>query len=196
MLTFTFPFVKTDTRIRRSSEGKPGTSDLDDSLDRARNALSGGNPEQALSACLTDEQPSVQARLLAGRALYSLGRYHESLVHLEAYLSQHPGSVEALVFAGLAAAQIRELARAINWFNGAALSLDPRQRTLLKNLGTEIHPDPVALEEMMAEAELKRGDRDLALVLACALGQAGHFKAAERYLWVFDPEVEKTRQRP
>ena len=188
MLTFTFPFVKTDTRPRRSSEGKPGTSDLDDSLDRARNALSGGNPGQALAAlsgCLTDEQPSVQARLLAGRALYSLGRYHESLVHLEAYLSQRPGSVEALVFAGLAAAQIREFARAINWFNGAALSLDPRQRTLLKNLGAEIHPDPVALEEMMAEAELNRGDRDLALVLACALGRAGHFKAAERYLWVF-----------
>jgi tetratricopeptide (TPR) repeat protein len=189
MLTFTFPFVKTDARVRRLPEVKGGPSDLGDHLDQARKLLSGGNPEQALavlSPYLSEDPVPAGVQLLAGRALYSMGRHHESLIQLEAHVSQHPGSVEGLIFAGLAAARIRELARAINWFNGAALALSPRQRSLLKNLGAEIHPDPVALEEMMADAELNRGDRDLALVLACALGQAGHFKAAERYLWVFD----------
>ena len=194
MLTFTFPFVKADTRVRKLPEVKGRPADPGDYLDRARKLLSGGNPGQALavlSPYLSEDPVPAQVQLLAGRALYSLDRHHECLIQLEAHVTHHPDSVEGLIFAGLAAARIRELARAINWFNGAALALSPRQRSLLKNLGAEIHPDPVALEEMIADAELNRGDRDLALVLACALGQAGHFKAAERYLWVFDLAVEE-----
>jgi tetratricopeptide (TPR) repeat protein len=189
MLTFTFPFVKTEARVRSTPDVKVGPADIGDHLDRARRLLSEGNPGQALavlSPYLSEDPVPAGVQLLAGRALYSLDRHHESLMQLEAHVTRQPGSVEGLIYAGLAAARIRELARAINWFNGAALALSPRQRSLLKNLGAEIHPDPVALEEMMADAELNRADRDLALVLACALGQAGHFKAAERYLWVFD----------
>jgi hypothetical protein len=196
MLTFTFPFIKTDTRPGRTNVAAKLQPLLPEKIAEARSALLSRDPGRALTIMapmLSEETPSAEVRLIAGRALSSLERNQEALWHLEAYLQVCPDSVEGLVVAGLTSARVGELGRAINWFNGAVMNLNERQLNYLNMLGPDVHPDPVAIEEMFGDVELDRNNRDRALALACALGRAGHFRIAERFLWVFDMVHEEPR---
>ena len=185
----TLSFLRTESEARSKPIEKVDRTDLTETVFQARAALREKAPGRALSLLapwLGDENPPAEARLIAGRALTALGRYPEALGLLEEYLAEHPNSVEGLLAAGIAAASARELARAVDWFNRAAHALSGRALSLIEPLGSLEHPDPIALEEMVAEVESYPGDRDRALALACALGRSGHFRAVERFLAVLD----------
>jgi tetratricopeptide (TPR) repeat protein len=141
---------------------------------------------------MEDKDAVPEAHLITGRALAALGRYPEALRCLEEYLDEHPNSVEGLIAAGLAAAGARELARAIQLFNRAGQRLSAPARALVEPLGSLEHPDPVGLEEMVAEVESHPKDPDRLFAVACALGQAGHFRAVERFLRLLDKQIAES----
>jgi hypothetical protein len=188
MLTFTFPFYKADTATRRADEKgrRPG---LADAITKAREFLGEHMPGRALSVIapwLDGDISLKEVRLIAGRSLFELGRYPEAFGHLDRYLSECPKSLEGLVVGGLSAARIRDIARAMDFFSRASQLLNSRQFSLFETLSREGKPDLVALEEMLSDVEADPGDIDRALALSCALGISGHFRAVERFTWVFD----------
>jgi tetratricopeptide (TPR) repeat protein len=156
---------------------------------KARAALAEGSFSHALNLVapwLTDDVTPPIALLLAGRALLSLGRFPEAIGYLEQYLSVQPSCPEGLLAAGVAAAGARELAKAVDWFNKAAHSLSGKARELLEPYLLKGTPDPIAIEDLIVQVESHPDDRDCALALTCALGQAGHFRAIERFLSIID----------
>ena len=194
MLTFAFPFVKADAAKRRNAVENSVSPGLPDAIAKARASLAQGDAHRALltiAPLMMSDAPAPEACIIVGRALSAMGRYPEALEQLDACLARCPDSVEGLILAGLTAARARELARAVDFFNRAAESLPDRPGSILKTLGPGNRPDPVALEDMVAEAEAHPEDRDLALALGCVLGRAGHFRAVERFMWVFDGETAR-----
>ena len=189
MFTFAFPFNRTATVARTEQVRKPEKPGLEDLVKLARGLMRDGNPQAALGSLAPwkdDTDGCPEARLLIGRALLALNRYPEAIQQLEAFLEFRPESMEGLLAAGIAAARLSEFAKAADLSNRAAMQLVGPARSLLKSLGSGSKPDPVAIEEMMADIEADRTDRDRGLALACALAKAGHFRVAEKYMWVFD----------
>jgi len=183
------PFLKTTAKARTQRPPETVRPDPGKTLDEARAALRERNPQRALNLLaplINAGDAPDETRLLAGRALAALERYPEALEHLEMYVAANPDSVKGLLCAGLVAASAREIAKAVDWFNRAARALGGRARAILEPLMNAEQPDPVAIEEMVADVESHPEDRDRALALACALGRAGHFRAVERFLPVLD----------
>jgi len=183
------PFLKTPARSKSRLDElkiKPVLSEL---VPRAMDLLRDNQPEKAFSLIaprhLDDDAPD-ELRLVAGHALAALGRYPEALGHYTYYLARHPDSVIGLLAAGLAAARARQLAQASDWFRRASETATGRVKELLEPLlDADVH-DPVTIGEMIADLESFPGDRERAIALACALGCAGHFRAVERFLPIFD----------
>lgn len=184
-------FLRGNTTSKRRKAESESVFLLDDVMKKAREALANGNASVAystLAPLLGNEPIPPEVRLTTARVLYELRRFAEASTHLEAYLDQNPFDVEALIIAGLVAAELWELAKAADYFNRACLALRGNTRELLLSLGNEFKPDPIAVEEMIEDIQAYPEDTERALALACALGRAGHFKAASRFLWVFDPK--------
>ncbi len=183
------PFLKSATKSKTRVDSPQVKPDLTELVSNAMELLRNNRPEQAFSLVapwhLEDDAPD-EIRLVAGHALAALGRFPESLGHYSEYLERHPESVDALLTAGLAAARARRLAQAADWFRRASMAVTGRVRELLEPLlEADVH-DPVTIGEMIADLESHPGDRDRAIALACALGCAGHFRAVERFLPIFD----------
>src|SRR5690242_8955698 len=90
-------------------------------IELARALLDGGAPERALEVCergLEHHPDSVQARIVAGKALLALGRPDEAFERFEAAVAADPGPYaydlagEALVRAGLGVRALPLLDRA------------------------------------------------------------------------------------
>ncbi len=183
------PFLKMPTRVRskrRVEELKPDPSEI---VSQASRALADGGPSRALlmvAPWRNDPEAPAKMKLIAARALSALGRYPEAIGRFVEYLDSNPGDAEGLVWAGLAAAKARETARAMEWFNRATYALDGRARAILEAFTRSEGSDPLAIEDMVAEAEAHPEDRDRALALACALGRGGHFRAVEGFLGVLN----------
>ena len=186
------PFKKTDPDLTPGTRGKIERPNLEKTVLQIRAALANGDNSLALNLVapwLTDDDTPPIALLLAGRALTALRRYPEALGYLEQYTHIEPSCSEGLLAAGIAAAGAREIARAVDWFNKATHSLSGVARQILEPYILTGTPDPIAIENLVVEVESHPDDCDRVLALSCALGQAGHFKAIERFLSIIDSSL-------
>lgn len=102
-----------------------------DQLSNSSEAL--GNAREAI-ARLSDPKLVLDARLIAGRAMYRLGDYQGAQVELQAVLEERPNDAQVQLWYGLAAYQLADYTQAVRNFE-RAVQLDPSSLVARVNLG-------------------------------------------------------------
>ncbi|HEX9743934.1 MAG TPA: hypothetical protein VGB30_00770 [bacterium] len=185
---FLFTLFKTTSAAHQSTL-KMSEREIGMAVSRAMEDLKKGDAPGALrniSALLNQENLPDKIKLVAGRSLYLMKRYPEAAEYLDKYIENHPNSFAGLLIGGLNAAKIRELAKASKYIGQAMRLIPLKAREYFNASLNGAGIDPVKLEEMVEEVESYPGDRDRALALLCALAKAGHYTAAERFIYALD----------
>jgi len=102
-----------------------------DQLSNSAEALS--NAREAI-ARLSDPKLVLDARLIAGRAMYRLGDYLGAQAELQAVLEDRPNDAQVQLWYGLAAYQLGDYTQAVRNFE-RAVQLDPSSLVARVNLG-------------------------------------------------------------
>jgi tetratricopeptide (TPR) repeat protein len=130
--------------VRSSAEAALGA---EPALERARSALAGGRPEEALSnarAALAADPASTEARLLAARGLNRLARYADAVDELRRAVQSDPLTATVHLDLGFAAVRVADFASAhASWEHylrlAPAASDSARARAALETLTRLMH---------------------------------------------------------
>jgi len=124
------------------------------------------------------------ANLMLGRSLLELGEYEHALSALFNHINVVPGSVEGLIYLGIAYYECGEMERAEERFE-QALQLRSESIMVMENLAiTHISAGNLeeALNELVGLHEQARNDPGIVELIVLTLGKLGRWEAAAQYV--------------